>query len=245
MDTRARPWGEGRNRRAVGEPARTGEAPGPDIKICGLTRREDACLAAESGADYLGVILVSGTPRAVEVSEGKTILDGLPSKRVAVMANPSLEEAKAWGEALEADILQLHGEEPLSFVRELRRAGPWGIWKALRVRSLADVRRGMAMYGSVTDGLLLDGWHPTQRGGSGTAFSWEEVGEIRGEFLEGLQVIAAGGLKPENVEEAVRWLAPDVVDVSSGVELRLRIKDPEKVTAFIRTVRQAGQGKSG
>jgi phosphoribosylanthranilate isomerase len=218
---------------------------GPEIKICGLTRRKDACLAAESGADYLGVILVPGTPRAVGVSEGRAIVQDLPSRRVAVMANPSMDEAMAWGVELDADVIQLHGEETPAFVGKLQRAGPWRIWKALRVRNLTDVRDGLTVYGPEAAGILLDGWHPTQRGGSGMTFSWDKVEEIREEFPEGVQIIAAGGLRPENVEEAVRRLAPDVVDVSSGVEFSPRIKDPEKVAAFIRNVRRIGQGEGG
>jgi indole-3-glycerol phosphate synthase/phosphoribosylanthranilate isomerase len=221
-----------------------GHSPSLSVKICGLTRREDACLAADEGADYLGVVLVPGTPRAVSVSEAKELLSGIAALKVVVMANPSLGDAVEAANALEADVIQLHGEESPEFVGALRSRGRWEIWKALSVRGVNEVQGGLAGYGSIVDGLLLDGWHPLQRGGSGTSFSWEEVGRLRDTFPEALKLIAAGGLRPDNVEEAIFRLAPHVVDVSSGVEDRPGIKDPAKIAAFIRNARRASTGES-
>jgi len=211
----------------------------PAIKICGLTRRADAHLAVEAGADYLGVVLVQGTPRALSVLEARVILSGLAAKIVVVMANPSLGDVVGAAEALEADVIQLHGEEGPEFVDALRREGPWEIWKALRVRGVREVQDGLDAFGSRVDGILLDGWHAHQRGGSGTPFSWEEVAGVRDTLPGALKLISAGGLKPENVEEAILYLAPHVVDVSSGIETRPGIKDPAKIAAFIRNVRRA------
>jgi phosphoribosylanthranilate isomerase len=87
------------------------------------------------------------------------------------------------------------------------------------------------------DGLLLDGWHPDQAGGSGKSFSWEGVRVLRDQISDEVTLVAAGGLTPGNVADAVRALRPDVVDVSSGVELHVRRKDPELVRAFIRNAR--------
>jgi len=224
--------------------------PGPDgegislvaVKICGLTRQRDAKVAVDAGADFLGVVLVPGTARAISVSEAKSVLSGLSARRVAVMVNPSLEKAVEDADALEADVIQLHGEESPEFVGELRSRGPWEIWKALRVRGVEGLHEGLVAFEPLVDGILLDGWHPIERGGSGTPFSWEEVAGIREYFPRGLRLIAAGGLSPENVEEAILRLAPHVVDVSSGVEDQPRIKDPAKIAAFIRN---AGRARTG
>jgi phosphoribosylanthranilate isomerase len=122
-------------------------------------------------------------------------------------------------------------------VEELRRRGKWDIWKAVRVRDPEDVTRAVEALGDCVDGLLLDGWHPDRPGGSGASFSWEDVSVVRDRIPSHLKVIVAGGLTPENVAAAVHTLRPDVVDVSSGVELEIRRKDRELVRAFIRNAR--------
>jgi phosphoribosylanthranilate isomerase len=96
-------------------------------------------------------------------------------------------------------------------------------------------------FGEVADLLLLDGWHATVLGGSGTTFRWDEVGSVRGHGASGLRIGAAGGLTPDNVAEAVRQLAPDLVDVASGVEVRPGVKDPNQVREFVRRALDASR----
>lgn len=215
----------------------------PEVKICGLTRREDAELAAESGAGYLGVVLVQGTPRALSVSQGREVTRGLDVPVVVVMADPGLVEAMKAGAGVGASVIQLHGEETPEQVKALKDEAPWRIWKALRVKDrrtlLADVER----FSGLVDGILLDSWHPIRRGGTGRTFSWADVEAVRSEFPTGLALIAAGGLTPGNVGDAIRRLRPHVVDVSSGVEERPGIKRASDVVAFIRAAR--GMGKEG
>jgi len=211
----------------------------PRIKICGLTRREDAELAAGAGADYLGIVLVPGTPRTLSPEMAREVVAGLEPSTVAVVADLPLDRTVRDAETVGAAVLQLHGEEHPTLVEDLRRLGRWKVWKAIRVKEVQDVLRGLDAYGAVVDGILLDGWHPRLRGGSGAPFSWQEVAEIRGRFPEGVSLIAAGGLSPENVEEVVLRLQPHVVDVSSGVEERPGIKHPGKMAAFIRNARRA------
>jgi phosphoribosylanthranilate isomerase len=99
------------------------------------------------------------------------------------------------------------------------------------------VTRAVEALGRSVDGLLLDGWHPDQAGGSGVSFSWEDVRSVRDRIPHDLKVAVAGGLTPENVADAVHALRPDIVDVSSGVELHVRRKDPELIRAFVRNAR--------
>lgn len=214
----------------------------PAVKICGLTRRTDAEAAFRAGADYLGVILVPGSRRALTPDQARAVSRDLQAALVAVLADAAPEAAVRAATDLEAAVVQLHGEETPAYARELGRAGPWEVWKALRVRSVEDVLRGFDAYGDAVQGILLDGWHPRHRGGAGVPFSWDEVSRVRAAFPAGLRFIAAGGLGPGNVEEAIHRLSPHVVDVSSGVEESPGVKDWTKMTAFVGNVRRATKG---
>ncbi len=213
------------------------------VKICGLTRRADALQAAGAGADYLGVVLVPNTPRAGTPEEARALLDGIQVPSVMVVADLAVSELISTAEVVGASVIQLHGGEPPELVTALREAGPWKVWKSLRVRGRADVMKGLELFGGVADGLLLDGWHPEKTGGTGTPFSWEEVAEVRDAVPPGLLLVAAGGLRPDNVREAVIRLRPHVVDVSSGVEERPGIKNRSRVEAFIQSVRAVRAGE--
>ena len=213
------------------------------VKICGLTRRVDALHAAEAGADYLGVVLVPNTPRARTPAEAKALLDGIQVPSVIVVADLALSDLRRAAEVVGASVIQLHGDETPDLVTELRQTGAWEVWKALRVRGWPDVMEGLARFGGVVDGLLLDGWHPEKTGGTGKPFPWGEVAEIRDAYPPGLVLVAAGGLRPDNVREAVIKLRPQVVDVSSGVEESPGIKNQVQVEKFILRVRAATVGE--
>ena len=207
------------------------------VKICGITTPEDALVAQELGADYLGMILSQGFSRSILPDEAVDIGLVAETPLVAVLVDESLDEAQRIAELSGASVIQLHGEENVEYVEELRRRGMWTIWKAVRVRDPEDVTRAVEGLGTSVDGLLLDGWHPDRPGGSGVSFSWEGVRVMRDQIPSTLKVIVAGGLTPGNVADAVRVLRPDVVDVVSGVELNIRRKDPERIGAFVRNAR--------
>ncbi len=210
---------------------------GVGVKICGLTRREDASLAAREGADYLGVVLVPGTPRFLTPARAARVVGDLGRPTVCVLADPTREEAVEAAREVGARVLQLHGRESRELLAFLREAGPWEIWKAIRVRKAEEVGRAAQVLAGVAHGLLLDGWHPTLRGGAGVGFSWEGVARLRDRIPPELRLIAAGGLNPGNVATAVAQLRPELVDVSSGVEGAPGIKDPDKIRDFIRAAR--------
>ena len=213
----------------------------PSVKICGLTRPEDARLAEESGASHVGAVLVPGSPREITASRASELARTVSVPLVIVTADLGSEDAAVAAERAGAGAIQLHGDEPPDQLRELRRKGPWELWKAVRVRSRDDILRAMEEYGSLVDVLLLDGWKKGELGGTGTVFPWTAMDSVREAAPLSLRIGVAGGLSPANVSEAVRRLDPDLVDVSSGVEVGPGIKDPEKVREFVRRARVTGQ----
>jgi phosphoribosylanthranilate isomerase len=200
-------------------------------------QREDARQAARAGADFLGAILSAGFPRSIAAETARGFADPLGPPLVAVLVNETPPAAAAIGEAAGAAVLQLHGDESPGMVEELRALGDWTLWKVIRPRERDDLRRAIERYGEHVAGLLLDGWHPTSRGGTGTRLAWQLVEAVRDELPDGVLLILAGGLTSENVAEAVRRVRPDVVDVSSGVESAVGRKDPARVERFIRAAR--------
>lgn len=211
------------------------------VKICGITRTEDAVVAAHAGADYVGAILSSGFGRSVSVEHAAAYgaETGLPL--VGVTVDESLEDLVRIGEGAGLSVVQLHGTEPPELVGAVGAAGPWQVWKALRVRTADEIESAIATYARVADGLLLDGWHPEHRGGSGVRFPWDLLSPLRGRFPDGLTFVAAGGLTAENVGDAIRHMRPDVVDVSSGVEIAHGVKEPGRVRSFVRGARTAAR----
>lgn len=213
------------------------------VKICGVCRPEDAAVAAECGADYIGVILAPGYGRSRTVAEAERIFDAARgARRVGVLVDAAPGEVSALADRLRLDIVQLHGNDSPDAVAAVRDTGRVRIWKVVRPRLAADLLEAIRRYASVVDGLLLDGpgrVAGTGAGWTGGRFPWDAVAEGRGHVPGGLDVVVAGGLEPDNVASAIERLAPDVVDVSSGVESAPGAKDPERVRAFIAAARSA------
>lgn len=215
-----------------------GDAAGwpPAVKVCGLTRREDAVVADEAGAAYLGAILAPGYRRTVTASAAGVIFRSLQATPVGVFVDAGEDDLLRAGESAGLRVVQLHGDEPPEVADRVRSAG-YAAWKAVRVRDAADVLAALRRYTGSVDALLLDGYDPSAAGGTGTRFDWAAVAARLGALPDGLRLVAAGGLRPENVAEAVRTLRPHAVDVSSGVESAPGIKDPAAVRRFVRAVR--------
>jgi phosphoribosylanthranilate isomerase len=210
------------------------------VKFCGLCHPEDARRAADLGADYLGVILAPGFSRTRPVGEAARIYAaGGAIARVGVFVDQDVAAVARIGEQLALSVLQLHGGEAPEVVAERRAAGRWRVWKAIRPRSADEFVSLAERHGATADAILVDGWSPKAAGGTGASFPWEAVGRERGRLPGGVGLVAAGGLTPENVGRLVAAIAPDVVDVSSGVEDRLGRKSAARLEAFIAAVRSA------
>lgn len=208
----------------------------PRVKVCGLTRHQDAVVAVEAGASYLGTILAPGYRRTVTAEAAAVIFGDLPARRVGVFVNAPADALLETARAAGLHVLQLHGDEPPELARAARDAG-FEVWKAVRPRSADEFARAVEAYADSVDALLVDGWSPDAAGGTGTKFDWEQVAGFRSIVPGHVVFIAAGGLNPENVAEAARVLRPHVVDVSSGVEAAPGVKDAARVRAFVAAVR--------
>jgi phosphoribosylanthranilate isomerase len=195
------------------------------VKICGLCDAAGAEMAVESGADLLGFHFCT-SDRRVTPEDAKGIIEGLAvrPKIVGVFLNQSEDEVRQIADFVELDLVQLHGSEHPGF-----DAGKPAI-KVLKVRHGA-----IPGADDWPDPIMLDSWSVDQRGGTGRTWDWE----LARPLLSTRRVFIAGGLEPGNVGKVVSDFKPYGVDVSSGVETSIRVKDPDKVRAFIQAVRLA------
>ena len=198
------------------------------LKVCGITRPEDAELAVEVGAWAIGFILWQGSKRYVEPAMAAGIARSVRRRAelVGVFVNPTLDEVAHAAEAMGLTHLQLHGDEGPSFCTAAAQRTGCRVIKALRIRSRADIADAKRFH---TDLHLLDS------PGNGRTWDWRLAAERRTR----IPLILAGGLTPANVGEAIAEAYPWAVDVASGVESEPGIKDPAKVRAFAEAVAEA------
>ena len=202
--------------------------PAPRIKICGLTRPQDAEQCAAAGADAIGLVFYPPSPRHVSLDQARAIVAALPPfvTVVALFVDPSVAEVEAVLHAVPVDVLQFHGEESPDFCRQFAR--PY--LKAVRVRPSLDLLQYAAHYAGAR-GLLADAFVPGMAGGTGATFDWSLLPPNLP-----LPLILSGGLDPSNIAAAVAAVRPAAVDISSGVESAKGIKDPALMAAFIGAV---------
>jgi len=201
------------------------------VKICGITRVEDALAAARAGALSIGLVFYAPSPRCVTPEKALVIIRALPPfvSAVGVFVDPREAEVRATLAAVPIQLLQFSGSESPAFCR--RFGMPY--IKAVHMKAGVDLLQYARDYHDAR-ALLLDTFVEELHGGSGVAFDW-------GLIPSGLplQVILSGGLTVENVRSAVRRVRPSAVDVSSGVESAKGVKDAGKIAAFINEVRNA------
>lgn len=210
----------------------------PELKFCGLTRAQDAAVAAELGAGYAGAIFAGG-PRLLDVPRARAMfapLEGTPVRRVGVFGAAVVDEIARIADALQLDVLQLHDGGTLDRILTLRERSGAAIWTVARVSGGVVESTEEAVL-AASDAVVLDTAVGGRSGGTGVAFDWAlAAGAVRSVAAR-CAVVLAGGLRPANVAEAVRLLAPRVVDVSSGVESAPGIKDPAAMRAFALAAR--------
>lgn len=200
------------------------------IKICGITRVEDAQVAARSGADALGLVFYAESTRCVALQQAIQVAAATPPfvTLVGLFVNPSAEEVRQALQRVPLDVLQFHGEEAPEFCAQFGR--PY--LKAVRVKAGVDLVQCAARYKGA-QGLLLDAFVEGAHGGTGESFDWVLIPHALP-----LPVILSGGLHAGNVAQAIKQVRPYAVDVSSGVEAAKGIKDAAKIAAFINEVKQ-------
>ena len=205
------------------------------VKICGLTNEEDARAAIALGADALGFNLWPGSRRYIDLDRASSWMRGLPPfvARVAVLVNFPIEEARRIAAHPAIDAVQFHGDEDESYCAQFAAGGSPFI-KAIRLRDAASLDHAD---GFSTPTVLLDADAGAAYGGTGTRqLDPVLAAEARRRF-PGLTVVLAGGLRPDNVAEAVRVARPYAVDVASGVENEPGRKDHAKMSRFIAALR--------
>ena len=199
------------------------------IKICGITRVEDARIAVDLGADAIGLVFYAPSPRSVDLAQARAIIAAIPPfvSAVGLFVDPTRDQVETVLRGCSLGLLQFHGNEAPDF------CCAFGLpyIKAARVRTDADLVQYLSSY-RAAQGWLLDAYHDRLYGGTGESFDWKLIPRNLAR-----PVILSGGLTPDNVRAAVRQVRPWAVDVSSGVEAAKGIKDAAKIAAFIAGVK--------
>jgi phosphoribosylanthranilate isomerase len=201
------------------------------VKICGITRVEDALAAAHAGAHALGFIFHPPSPRNIDVPRAQAIVRALPPfiTTVGVFVDPDRAIVEAVIKEIRLGVLQFHGDEDPVFCAGFGM--PY--MKAVRVRRDLDLLQYTSVF-RAAQALLLDAFVPGSHGGTGQTFDWSLIPPALP-----VPVVLSGGLDAANVATAIRRVRPWAVDVSSGVEIEKGIKDAAKIAAFMRGVRDA------
>jgi phosphoribosylanthranilate isomerase len=210
------------------------------VKICGVTSAETVHLLAELGVDYIGFVFAESR-RRVTAEQAGSMLKDVPDRpaAVGVFVNPTLAELEEVLARVPLEVIQLHGQETAEFCREIAERFGRKIWKAISVDSENRISAELEPYKPLVEAFLFDTHDAKQAGGTGKRFSWERIPALKRQAGERTCVIA-GGINEANVSELLRLYAPEVIDVSSGVETDGR-KDHEKITSFLRRVREHDQ----
>ena len=195
------------------------------VKICGITSADQALMVQESGADALGLVIYEKSPRYVDIEQAAKIRASITSDSLAIalLVNPSEVLVNQVIEQVKPDFIQFHGDETPEFCHQFN----FPFIRAVRMREGLDINAEVAAY-KAEGGFLFDAWSDDLYGGTGHSFDWSRL-----PITTDYKLILAGGLKPENVAQAIAKTKPYMVDVSGGVEASPGIKDPNKVRAFV------------
>ena len=203
-----------------------------EIKICGITNTEDAIFAAECGADAVGFIFYTKSPRHVAPETAKEIIKELPDDitTVGVFVNHHAQEVTGIVDLCGLDLVQLHGNESPAYCRQFPASQ---VIKAFALRAEDDLEK---LKGYPVKAILVDADDPVHYGGTGEKADWNLAAKV----METHPLILAGGLSMANIREAIELVSPHAVDINSGVEISPGEKDHQKIKAIIELVRQLG-----
>lgn len=201
------------------------------IKICGLRDIAHAQIATQAGADDIGLVFYTKSPRHVDIGIARNICLALPPfvNRVGLFVNAEPDQLETILEKVPLSLLQFHGDEDNAMCQQFGMP----FIKALRVQEGMNIEAEMARFPDAC-GFLLDAYHPEHYGGSGVCFDWQQFPHSAEQ-----PIILAGGLTPDNVGEAVSTLKPYAVDVSSGVEREKGVKDATKIRSFCAAAKES------
>ncbi len=211
------------------------------VKICGLTRVEDAVAAVTAGATFVGMVFYRASPRFITPLQATAILEALP-RRVRTVGLFADSDNTLLGKVVRhvrLDMIQLHGMESATHVRRVRQTFGLPVIKAIALQTTEDLAV-VPDYLPVADWLLFDARPPKNAdrpGGHGIAFDWNILQHVQMRWS--VPWILAGGLNPTNVTEAIKLTRATCVDVSSGVEERLGVKSTQKIQSFMAAVKKA------
>ena len=206
------------------------------VKFCGMTRPQDAALAAEVGANYVGVIFAD-SKRQVSVDQAREILEaaGPRVKHVGVFDTNDADRVGEVAHEAGLDVVQLHSDPISTDIAAIRRSFDGEVWAAIRIAGSHIPHEYDELF-ETADGVLLDARSDRALGGTGIALAWNDLAVDLARDRGSAAVVLAGGLNPKNVGNAIRVLAPDIVDVSSGIESAPGIKDPWLMREFYEAV---------
>ncbi|MBK1621233.1 phosphoribosylanthranilate isomerase [Lamprobacter modestohalophilus] len=203
------------------------------VKFCGLTRLADVDAAVALGVDAIGLVFHPASPRGVDAEQAAALVAAMPAfvTAVGLFVDAEADRIRAVLERVPLGALQFHGHEPADYCRSFGR--PW--IKSVAVRAGVDLEAEAQRYAGASS-LLLDTYDPALAGGTGRRFDWDLVPAQQAQ-----RMILAGGLSAANIAEAIRQLRPYAVDVSGGIEQAKGVKDPDKMTDFMKGVRDGDQ----
>ncbi|MFB0501871.1 MAG: phosphoribosylanthranilate isomerase [Candidatus Bathyarchaeia archaeon] len=209
------------------------------VKICGITREEDLAVAVAAGADAVGFLVgVPSSPRNLTLERAERLLKQVPVfvDSVVVTIPDSIESLVKIYDRLKPTAIQIHGGKPFdaTVIRDKIRNAR--LIKTVYVKT-GNVTASVVEDSKAFDAILLDSFASGQYGGTGVIHDWELSRQIK-QVIEPTPLILAGGLKPENVKEAILTVQPYAVDVASGVELQPAVKDSKKVYSFIKNAKE-------
>ncbi len=203
------------------------------VKICGITRIQDIKSVVDAGADAIGFVFFPPSPRNVSVELAQELVKYVPAyvQTVGLFVNASSDEILEVLKTVSLDVIQFHGDETPEQCQKIAKLTGRRWYKAIQVKPDLDVISTIKQYQQVgASAMLLDAWHPELKGGTGHSFDWSQFPQLD------IPLILAGGLKPENIENAIKTTRAYAVDVSGGVESAKGIKDQQLIEQFMQGV---------